>query len=136
MDRDELRKMLKDHGLSETALNKISPEAEAEMINEIPLIGKYRIVAEVVRAKYCGSGMRPGMRFVLDDDLLNVEESTAPMCLGALGPLYEKALILYDRMAKGDNPIRLHMYGYRCMDPGLDLDGLGTTEFKVWVEKR
>lgn len=138
MVKDEgIKKMFEEVGLTEKDLEKITPEAEEGILNALPDVGKYRLVAEVVRSKFCGSGMRPGMKFVVEDSILNMEETTAPLCLGALEPLYEKAAVLYDRQAqKGDKPISLHMYGYRCKDPGLELDGLGTTEFKVYVEKK
>jgi hypothetical protein len=60
-----------------------------------------------------------GQRYVVDRALqLNVAESTAPMCLGALDPLAEKGQVLLDRLTHDGNPVG-HFRGFRCTDPRL-----------------
>jgi hypothetical protein len=137
MIKNEILKnyLAKDAGMSEEDMNKVTPVWEAEFVKLMTETG-YRLTAEVVRAKYCLAGMKPGMKFVLDDGFLNTELSTAPMCTGALLPLCEKAHVFFDRITnKGDGPINLNVWGYRCTDPGFELGGFGTTEFKISVEK-
>jgi hypothetical protein len=127
--------LAKDAGMTEEDMEKATPEWEAEFVNMMTEAG-YRMTAEVVRSKYCLAGMKPGMKFVLDDGFLNTELSTAPMCSGALAPLMDKAVTFFDRVTnKGDKPISLNVWGFRCLDPGFALGGFGTTEFKITVEK-
>jgi hypothetical protein len=133
-------KMLKDEiGMLEEDINKITPESEEAVLNALHFVGKYRIVAEVVSiSEICGYGLKPGMRYVVEENILNLKESTAPLCLGAIAPLYEKGVIIYDRMSRqqGDKPIEPYTFGYRCEDPGIELGGMGTVNFKVWVEEK
>ena len=105
------------------------------MKNMAAALGKYRLVAEVVHSKYCFAGLKPGQKFVVDlDGKINPEESTAPLCLGALGALGEKSRIMMDRISQ-DGDIAAPIAGFRCVDPGLDLGGLGSVDFAVRIEK-
>ena len=137
--------MLKDEGLrnlarellgmAEEDMEKITPAREKEMQNVITGMGKYRLVAEVVHSQYCFAALQVGQKFVVDlDGKLNPEESTAPLCLGALGPLGEKARIMMDRVSQ-NGEVTAPVAGFRCVDPGLDLGGLGTVDFEVRIEK-
>lgn len=137
--------MLKDEGLKNLAkemlgmteedMAKVTSKMEQEMKNIMAALGKYRLIAEVTSAKYCFAGLVPGQRFVVDlDGKINPEESTAPLCLGALGALGEKSRMMMDRVSQ-DGDITAPMAGFRCVDPGLDLGGLGSVEFKVRIER-
>ena len=123
-------------GMTEEDMAKVTPEMEEELVNAMGEIGNYRLVAEVVSSKYCFAGLQPGQKFVVENAVqLNPQESTAPMCLGAIQPLVERGMTLLDRIYHKGN-ITAHISGYRCSDPGLDLGGLGSVEFKVSVEKK
>ena len=122
-------------GMTEEDMAKVTAEMEQEMQNVMAALGKVRLVAEVVRSQYCFAALQPGQKFVVDlDGKLNAEESTAPLCLGALGPLGEKARIMMDRVSQ-NGEVTAPIVGFRCVDPGLDLGGLGGVDFKVWVER-
>lgn len=139
MIKDENLKMMavQMFGMSETDLDKITPEMETELLNAIPNIGNYRLVAEVVSSKYCFAGLQPGQKLVVDNATqINTQESTAPMCLGAIAPLIDRAHLLMDRVNQNGKPATLHIPGFRCTDPGLELGGLGSVEFKVRVESK
>ena len=138
--------MIKDEGLKAMAIEmfgmtdedmeKVTPEMEQELVNAMGEIGNYRLVAEVINSKCCFAGLQPGQKFVIDNAVqINPEESTAPMCLGAIQPLYERGMTLLDRIYHKSD-ITAHVTGFRCTDPGLDLGGLGTVEFKVRAEKK
>ncbi|MBI5506318.1 MAG: hypothetical protein HY899_16100 [Deltaproteobacteria bacterium] len=134
---DALRDMATQlFGMTEAEMNKVTPEMEEELLNTAEVVGNYRLVAEVVSARCCFAGCQPGQKIVVDNLVqVNARESTAPLCLGVLGPLMDKSHVLADRMNhKGS--LTAHMSGLRCVDPGLDLGGLGTVEFTVRVEKR
>jgi uncharacterized repeat protein (TIGR04076 family) len=122
-------------GMPEEDVAKVTPELEGELLNAMSKAQKYRLIAEVVSSKYCFAGLQPGQRYVVErGQQLNPTESTAPMCLGAIGPLAEKAVVLLDRMTHNGD-VMAHIRGYRCTDPGLNVEGLGCVEFKVRVEE-
>jgi len=130
--RNLAREML---GMAEEDMAKVTPAMEKEMQNVVAGLGKYRLVAEVVHSKYCFAALQPGQKFVVDlDGKLNPEESTAPLCLGALGPLGEKARTMMDRVSQNGD-VTAPVAGFRCVDPGLDLGGLGSVDFDVRIEK-
>jgi uncharacterized repeat protein (TIGR04076 family) len=134
---DNLKAMAAEmFGMTEEDMAKVTPEMEQELVNAMGEIGNYRLVAEVISSKYCFAGLQPGHKFVVENAMqINPEESTAPMCLGAIQPLVERGTMLLDRIYQKGN-ITAHMAGFRCTDPGLDLGGLGSVEFKVTVEKK
>ena len=51
-------------------MEKVTPEMEKAILNATEAVDNYRLVAEAVE--------------------INAQESTAPLCLGAIQPLYEK----------------------------------------------
>lgn len=134
---DALRNMATQlFGMTQAEMDKVTPEMEEELLNTASVAGNYRLVAEVVSARCCFAGCQPGQKIVIDNLIqVNASESTAPLCLGALAPLMDKSQVLADRM-NHNGSLSAHMSGFRCVDPGLDLGGLGTVEFVVRVEKR
>jgi hypothetical protein len=58
MMRDEgLRTMATQlFGMTEAEMNKVTPEMEEELLNAAPVVGSYRLVAEVVSARCCFAG--------------------------------------------------------------------------------
>ncbi len=123
-------------GMTEADMSKVTPEMEQELLNAMPVVGNYRLVAEVVSCKYCFAGLQPGQKLVVDNATqINAQESTAPLCVGAIAPLIDRAHLLMDRIYHNGD-LTAHMTGFRCTDPGLDLGGLGSAEFTVRVEKK
>jgi len=137
MIQDEMLKgFLVGHlGMTDEDLEKITPEQEEELKTVGSKAGRYRVVAEVVDSKYCSAGLKPGQKYVIEPALqINLGESTAPLCLGALAPLGYRMEVYLDRMGhNGDMTASLR--GFRCTDPGLGLSGLGTVDFKVSIEE-
>ena len=137
MVQDEMVKsFLVGHlGMPEEDLSKISPEQEEELKKVGQRGGRFRVVAEVVEAKYCAAGLKPGQRYVIEPALqINLGESTAPLCLGALAPLGQRMEAYLDRMGNNDKvagPLR----GFRCTDPGIGLNGLGSVAFNISIEE-
>ena len=138
MIQDDSLKMMASQmfGMTEEDMAKVTPAMEEELLNAMATIGNYRLVAEVVSAKYCFAGLQAGQKYVVDNAVqINPQESTAPLCLGAIAPLVERGHILLDRIYRKGN-VTAHMAGFRCADPGLDLGGLGSVEFKVKIEQK
>ena len=137
MVQDEMLKgFLGGHlGMSDEDLAKITPEQEEELKNVGSKAGKYRVVAEVVNSEYCSAGLKPGQKYVIDPaQMVNMGESTAPLCLGALAPLGQRMEVYLDRMGHHEN-MTATLRGFRCTDPGFGKGGLGTVEFKVSIEE-
>lgn len=122
-------------GMTDEDIDKISPERAEGLKNAMLNVGRYRIVAEVVDSQYCFAGLQPGQKYILaNPPRLDTTESTAPVCVGALPPLAERISLLLDRIYNNAN-ITAPMPGFRCLDPGINLGGLGHVQFKVTVEE-
>ena len=137
MVQDEMLKgFLGGHlGMSEENMEKITLEQEEELKNVGSKAGKYRVVAEVVNSEYCSAGLKVGQKYVIDPaQMVNMGESTAPLCLGALAPLGQRMEVYLDRMGHHEN-MTATLRGFRCTDPGFGKGGLGTVEFKVSIEE-
>jgi uncharacterized repeat protein (TIGR04076 family) len=137
MIKDEMLKgFLAGHlGMSEEDMDKISEEQQEELKTVGAKAGKYRVVAEVISAKYCSAGLKPGQKYVIEPaQMINMEETTAPLCLGAIAPLGHRMEVYLDRMGNSEK-VASSLRGYRCTDPGIGLNGLGTVEFKVSIEE-
>ena len=121
--------------MTDEDLEKITPEQEEEFKNVGSKAGRYRVVAEVITSEYCSAGLKPGHKYVIEPaQQINLGESTAPLCLGALAPLGLRMEVYLDRMGNNGN-MTANLRGFRCTDPGLGLNGLGTVEFKVSIEE-
>jgi uncharacterized repeat protein (TIGR04076 family) len=139
MIHDEMLKgFLVGHlGMRDEDLEKITPEQEEELKNVGSKGGRYRVVAEVVNSKYCSAGLKPGQKYVIEPaQQINLGESTAPLCLGALAPLGYRMEVYLDRLGHSrDEDMTSSLRGFRCTDPGIGSNGLGTVEFKVSIEE-
>jgi hypothetical protein len=67
--------------------------------------------------------------------LLNPEESTCPLCMGAIAPLLERMHIIWQAVLDGQDPNDTWVKHSQCFDPGLEHAGLGRVVFKVYAEK-
>ncbi len=121
--------------MPEEDMDKISEEQHEELRAVGLKAGRYQVVAEVVSAKNCAAKLKPGQKYVVDmGQKINTTKSSAPMCLGALTPLGERMEVYLDRMGNSDEMVS-ELRGFRCTDPGIGLNGLGTCEFKVYIEE-
>ena len=134
---EPIREMLKVQiGITDEDLNKLAPGMQ-KLLSAVPEAMNWKIVAEVTDAKYCFAGCKVGDKLVFSTAglLLNPEESTCPLCMGAIAPLLERIHIMWDRVADGRDPNELWVRHSQCYDPGLEHAGLGRVVFKVYAEK-
>ena len=98
---------------------------------------KYKIIAEVIKSKYCNAGLKVGQKFVFKvmPSVLLAEESDAPLCIKALGPMGDMMFGFWDRLSGGIDPNEGMWTHVQCMDPGIDKGGLGNVQFKVYAKK-
>ena len=130
--RTVLKKLI---GITDEDLDRLPPGID-KLLSKAPEMANYRIIAEVTDSKYCFAGCKPGDKLVFGPQpLLNAEESTCPLCIGAIAPMMERVHIMWDRLAEGVDPNDVWVRHSQCFDPGLEHGGLGRVCFKVYAEK-
>jgi len=128
--RDFLRQEL---AMTEHDIDNMPPGLEKLVSSRLR---RYKIIAEVTEAKYCVAGCKVGDKLVIGPgSVVNVEESTCPLCIGALSPMMGRLHLMWDRIAEGVDPNGAWLRHSVCFDPGLEKGGLGSVTFKVYAEK-
>lgn len=130
---ESVRNMLRDRlGMTDEDMEKMSPGLQKLVSTPQP----YKIIAEATECKYCFAGIKPGDKLVFGPGpWLNAEESTAPLCIGAIAPMMERVHLMWDRMVAGLDPNDAWLKHSQCFDPGLEAGGLGRVTFKVYAER-
>lgn len=135
MLEEPIRQMLKEHiGITDEDLDRLSPGIQ-KLMNMVPEVPKWRFIVEVTDSKYCFAGCKVGDKLVFQGPNVNVEESTCPLCVGAIAPMWERMHIMWDRMTDGRDPNDSWVRYSQCTDAGLEHGGLGRVIFKVYAEK-
>lgn len=99
---------------------------------------RYSIAAEVVTARHCNSGHKPGQRFVLDVDG-NFITRLCPkkMCVYLISQLMVPVALINERLSEGLEPNDFHFMRYvRCPDAGIECLGYGEVTLKIQVVPR
>lgn len=113
---------------------KLGSRGVYKFFTRIEDVLKYRIVAEVIESRYCAAGLKKGQKFVIQGGALVPEQSTAPFCMRALGPLTGFVNSILEKIAAGEDPNDRVFQVAECLDPGLGAGGLGKVRFEVRVE--
>ncbi|MGD8561273.1 MAG: hypothetical protein PVG03_02005 [Desulfarculaceae bacterium] len=94
---------------------------------------KYAIVAEVVSARHCNSGYRPGDRFVMDvDGNLLSRRCPKKMCVYLLAQMTAPVALINERLIEGLSPNELHFMGqFHCPDSGAECRGYGRVMVRI-----
>lgn len=131
--RQTLKKLF---GMPESDIAKVTPNIQKIMAS-YPKFQKYRIIAEVMDAQYCGAQIKKGQKYVFSalPPLLLTKESDCPTCIRALGPLTGFINSMMDRIAEGIDPEDGIFQVAECLDPGIEHGGLGKVHFKVYAQK-
>lgn len=133
---EPIRNMLKQGmGITDEDLDRMSPGLQ-KLMSAAPQMMGNKIIAEVIDAKYCAAGVKPGDKIVVGPGpTVNAQESTCPLCIGILGRLMPRVHEIWTRMAEGLDPNEMVWKYAECYDPGLEHGGLGKVHFKLSVEK-
>ncbi len=113
---------------------KLGSRGVYKFFTRIEEVLKYRIVAEVIESRYCAAGLKKGQKFVIQGGALVPEQSTAPFCMRALGPLTGFVNTILEKIVAGEDPNDRVFRTAECLDPGLEAGGLGKVRFQVRVE--
>jgi len=120
-------------GMTDQDVDRVSPGMEKLVSSRLL---SYKVIAEVTEAKYCFAGCKVGDKLVIGPGaMVNAQESTCPLCVGALAPMLERVHLMWDRIAEGLEPNEGWLRYSVCVDPGLEKGGLGSVAFKVYAEK-
>jgi hypothetical protein len=132
--KESVRSFLKQElGMTERDIDNMPPGLQKLVSSRLR---QYKIVAEVTEAKYCVAGCKVGDRLVIGPgSVVNVAESTCPLCIGALNPMMERLHLMWDRIIEGLDPSESWLRHSVCFDPGLEKAGLGSVAFKVYAER-
>lgn len=98
----------------------------------------YSIVAEVISARGCNSGYRPGDKFVLDVDG-NFISKLCPkrQCVYLVSQLVVPVALINERISEGLEPGAFHfMHQVYCLDSGVECGGYGQVRLEVSVQPR
>lgn len=102
-------------------------------------IHKYKMIAEVVKSKYCNAGLKVGQKLVFSvlPGRLLPDESDCPLCVKALAPVAASMKMAWERLVRGDElDPNICMFPYvQCEDPGIERGGLGNVLFNIRLEK-
>ena len=126
------------HGMTSEEFDKyVSYPCNLKLMLAGDVMFKYRIVAEAVESKYCGAGIKVGDRFIFQTvpNMFLPEESTAPCCIKALGPLADHMHGIWERLFEHLDPNDGMTVHVPCMDMGLDYGGLGHVVFRLFCEE-
>lgn len=120
-------------GMTDEDIAKFTLEKEQEYKNAIENMAKYRIVAEVVKSKYCTALLEVGQKLVLNGVQIDADASDCPLCVGAIAPLHGTISVYLDRCMK-NRDVDAPVGGMACTDPGMEVGGLGQVLFAVRIE--
>ncbi|GAB4342111.1 MAG: hypothetical protein Kow0099_19390 [Candidatus Abyssubacteria bacterium] len=120
-------------GMTDEDMAKIPHDRDQEYLNAMKNMAKYRLVAEVVKSKYCAAGVKVGQKIVMNGVQIDRAASDCPLCVGALAPL-SRALAVYLDRCYHDRDLEAPLSGFACMDPGLEVGGLGQVLFSLKIE--
>ena len=133
----DLEKTLKQAiGITDGDLARLGPRVRRNL-SAAPQLRQLRIVAQGTDAKYCFQALKVGQKLVFTcaPFQLSPRESDCPLCLSALKPVLDAAMLMREPLLAGQAPEQVFERTAECLDPGLDYGGLGHVRFKVFLEK-
>ncbi|MBI2877200.1 MAG: hypothetical protein HYY20_09990 [Candidatus Tectomicrobia bacterium] len=97
---------------------------------------KYKVVAEVVSSYGCAAGHKTGDKIVFGaDGTLLTQESPEKVCFGALSPLNNYLLLVFEKISSGQDPTKILFNKAHCVDVGVEKGGWGEVVLEIRVEK-
>lgn len=136
MNPDQEEKVKKIWGWTDEQFRSLAPKNK-RLIEKGDEFRTWRLVAEVLEANNCISGLKKGDKYVFQGTgFLLPEESTCPrICLWAIAAFVPFSFMFYDRIGRGDDPSEFWIDRIRCLDVGVDRGGYGETLFRIYCEK-
>ena len=126
-------------GVSDEDLSVLTQDAHRSVLLEkFPELLSYEVVATVVdnpKPVNCSAQLKVGQTLIFDlmPAMLNVRDSSCPLCSRAIAPLARVIPQFWGVIASGGNPDPMRV---GCDDQGIQEGGLGHVEFEVLIKKK
>ena len=133
---DRFAEMMRKDGMSEDDIKMhFSVPFNRKFALRVGELRKYKLVAEVIRSRYCD--LKEGQKFVFSCAPTNllVNECTARLCIKALGPMGTAMVAFWDRILEGVEPNGGAWEYVQCLDQGLRNGARGNVLFKLYAVK-
>ena len=99
-------------------------------------LGKYRVVAEVIKSHGCAMGHKVGDKLIFSGmGGYEGKEPAGPACVSALAPVLPLVLGVLNNVAAGNDPQKMAFNRIKCLDVGLENGGWGEILMEIQVEK-
>ncbi len=136
MDKEKIEKVKRIWGWTDEQVMLLTPKHE-RLIEKGDEFRKWRLIAEVLKARNCIAGLKKGDRYVFHGSgfLLPEETTCKRVCLWAFGAFIPFSYMLYDRIGEGTDPSEFWIDRVRCMDVGIEKGGYGEVLFRLYCEK-
>lgn len=126
-------------GHNDEAMARLHPGME-KLFSNIARMLMVETVAEVVKSEACFAQVKVGDRLVFDP-FLNTEKSTGVMCPKALLPLMVQISALWEMTSEWAESGRERLpeivfRNVRCLDPGLDVGGIGGVVYRLHLQEK
>lgn len=126
-------------GLDDKAMSRLHPGLQ-KLVNNIPKMMGYQLVAEVVKSGACFAQIKVGDKLVFDP-FLNPQKSTGTMCPKALLLVLLEINALWEMTAEWANSGKKRLpeivwRNVRCLDPGPTEGGVGGVVYRIRAEKK
>ncbi len=94
---------------------------------------RYSLVAEVVKARNCNSGYKPGDKFILDVDGNFITKLCPPrLCVYLTSQLVVPVALINERLSEALDPNQFHfMHRVCCLDVGVECAGYGEVMLEI-----
>jgi uncharacterized repeat protein (TIGR04076 family) len=107
-----------------------------EVVQRMEEFGKYRVVAEVIKAYGCAMEHKVGDKLIFSGlGGFIGKEPAGQVCVGALGPVLPFVSMVLAKIAEGTDPQKILFNRIRCTDVGVENGGWGEVLMEVRVEK-
>lgn len=108
-----------------------------KILEVLPEVEKYRIVAEVIKSEGCGAGNKVGDKFIFSGGACFLtKEPPGQVCMAGLQPLIGRLdTLVLEPLLDGKEPQGLVWDTVHCVDVGVENGGWGQILMKVRVEK-
>lgn len=114
-------------------------ENQIQLIEKLPELSKYNLVAKVVESRNCVIGAKPGDKIVLKaGGAIDTQACTnkEEICLWAVAPLLPFSYSFHELVGHGVDPTKMMLKRVHCLDTGVEHCGWGQIVMEVRVEPR
>lgn len=107
-----------------------------EVVKRMEEFGKYKVVAEVIKAYGCAMEHKVGDKLIFSGlGGFISKEPGGQVCVGTLAPVLPFVSMVLNKIAEGTDPQKIIFNRVRCTDVGVENGGWGEVLMEIRVEK-